>query len=51
MREGIGVTLVILAWLAASVLWYFWLSQTIWGFLAGLLVIVAVPAWAYYARD
>jgi hypothetical protein len=50
MREGIGVTLVILAWLAASALFYFWAWDTIWGLAAGVLVLIAVPAWAFLDR-
>ena len=47
MREGIVTTVVILAWLAASALFYFWAAQTVWGLIAGLVVLVAIPALAF----
>lgn len=50
MRETIGLAAFLILWIVGGAVWYFWLSQTIWGFLAGLLVLVAVPAWAAMDR-
>jgi hypothetical protein len=50
MREGLGVTLVILAWIAGSALWYFQLWDTTFGLIAAVAVLIAVPVWAFWDR-
>lgn len=48
MREGLGVTLAVLAWIAGSAVWYFGLWDTIPGLILGIAVLIAVPVWAFW---
>jgi hypothetical protein len=50
MREGLGVTLVILAWIAGSAVWYFGIWDTLFGVIAAVAVLIAVPVWAFWPR-
>jgi hypothetical protein len=51
VREGFVTTAVIGAWLLASAVFYFLISDTIVGLVAGLAVLVAVPVSAIWFSD
>jgi hypothetical protein len=50
MRDAVTLAVWLGGWLTAAAVYYFWLSETIVGLLAGIALLVAVPVWAWLGR-